>query len=320
MSTNTSKIEAHTGQPFTTTAKPIELPTPDKSAGAEGLVRLHRSAGPEEISRIVERDGACVIDGFLTPEQVKSFNEEVDPALKAHTNAADTDIPEAVRDFQGQNTKRLHGMTLLSKTFRDHVLDDDLLHGISKEMIEKHIGSYWLSTAQMMEIGPGQKAQPLHRDGGGWWPFYQMGLSSLIAYVNFLLALTNTAKENGATRFIPGSHKWPFTEEDQNTGTEDMTLDAELTAGDVLVITDRLVHSGGHNSTKDFYRRVVAISVTTSAYTQEEAHAHFIGLPLVKELSPRAQRFLGFRTQYPRGSPGMVTWNVEEVGKYLGLK
>jgi len=290
-----------------------------KAERPSALVHFSKDADPAEIARIIQRDGGCILQGVVTPEQVNSFNQEVDPIMKDRPKIADASIPDALKAFQGSNTKRIHGLTNISKTFREHILDNDLLHGISEEIIGKNIGSYWLSTAQLMEIGPGQKAQPLHRDGGGWWPFFRMGTASPIAYVNFLIAMTDTTRENGATRFIPGSHNWPFTEDYANTGSVDMTEDVELKAGDVLVITDRLVHGGGENSTKDFLRRVIAFSVTTSAYTPEEAHTLFVDLPLVKTLSPRAQRFLGFRSQYPRGSPGVMTWNVEEIAPYLGL-
>lgn len=92
-------------------------------------------------------------------------------------------------------------------------------------MFKEESGAYWLNTAQVIDIGPGNKAQPLHRDLENNYPFVTMGPSGPEAANNFLIALTDFTEENGATRVIPGSHLWPdFT----NKGTPEMTIPAEI--------------------------------------------------------------------------------------------
>lgn len=44
-----------------------------------------------------------------------------------------------------------------------------------------------------------------------------------------------------------------------------------------------------------------------------------ITLETAKTLSKRAQRFVGFRSQYPRGSPGLRTEDYLELALHLGL-
>lgn len=42
-------------------------------------------------------------------------------------------------------------------------------------------------------------------------------------------------------------------------------------------------------------------------------------MDIVRQLSPRVQRLLGFRSQYPIGSPGLWQVNYSELGDYLKL-
>ena len=60
-----------------------------------------------------------------------------------------------------------------------------------------------MTTAQVIEIGPGNAAQMLHRDLENWFPFIAMGPAGPEVTVNFLIALTDFTEENGATRVIP---------------------------------------------------------------------------------------------------------------------
>jgi hypothetical protein len=59
--------------------------------------------------------------------------------------------------------------------------------------------------------------------------------------------------------------------------------------------------------------------VIPSFPTPAEAHPFIIRLDTVKKLSKRAQRFVGFRSQYPRGLPGLWTKDYIELSMHLGL-
>ncbi|RKK06533.1 hypothetical protein BFJ65_g18730 [Fusarium oxysporum f. sp. cepae] len=282
------------------------------------IKRVPKSTSYETISKIIKDDGAVVINEYMTAQQVRNFNSELDPTIAAMDTCGELNLPEEFKAFQGHQTKRLCNLTTLSRTWREELLDDDFMHGVCDEVLKKNIGDYWMSTAQLIEIGPGNVQQPLHRDAGNWWPFYVMGPAGPTCYLNFLMALTDTTVENGATRFIPGSNKWSYTADWPNTGSDDWTLPVELKAGDVLVIDDRIVHGGGANKTKDFHRRVVSVAITSSVFTQEEANSLVIKPELAKNLPERVKRFLGFRSQYPQGSPGLWSFNTEDIGKVLG--
>lgn len=284
------------------------------------LQRIPRDTPASEVASIFARDGGLIIEGFLTGDQVKSLNAEFDQPLQKLTPAGLLDgVPDEAREFLGVATRRMTDLITFSKTWREEVVNDDVMHAICEEILTKHTGGYWLSAAQVMEIGPGNPKQPLHRDFGNWWPNFDLPPTTPETMLNFLIATTDTTEENGATRAIPGSHKWSYSSEDHNLGSEDLTQACPLKAGDMLLIGGRIVHGGGQNSTKDFYRRVISAVAVANCFTQEEAFALTVDLEMVKKMPVRLQRFLGFRSQYPKGSPGIWTRDTKDIGEYIGL-
>ena len=56
-----------------------------------------------------------------------------------------------------------------------------------------------------------------------------------------------------------------------------------------------------------------------SNLTPEEENPFIISLDTIKELSPRAQRMLGFRSQFPKTSPGLWQSDYSEIADVIGL-
>lgn len=271
------------------------------------------STSIEEILAIVADDGGVIIKQFLTPDQVSRFNAEVEPAMQALSPGTKNDT-EGIADFHGANTKRLTNLVTLSKTFREEIIDHELVKPLADAMFNEESGSYWMTTAQVIEIGPGNKAQPLHRDLENNYPFVGMGPGGPMVMINFLIALTDFTEENGATRVIPGSNHWPDYED---RGTPEMTIPAEMQAGDVLFINGKVAHGGGANRTTDCYRRGVAFALQPGFLTPEEAYPFIVDRELARSLPEHVQRLIGFRSQYPTGSPGLWQVDYTELADYL---
>lgn len=282
-------------------------------------VQSLRSVSPDtplaEILGIVARDGGVIIKNFLTKEQIARFNADVEPALQA-LRPGSTHENEIVQMFHGANTKRLTNLVTLSPTFRNEIIDHDLVHALCDATFLEESGTYWMTTAQVIEIGPGNDAQMLHRDLENWYPFVGLGKNGPEACVNFLIAFTDFTEENGATRVIPGSHLW---DDFEDRGTPEQTVPAVMEAGDALFFSGKTAHGGGANRTADEYRRAVSFAFNVGYLTGEEAYPFLVDLDVVKTLSPRVQRVIGFRSQYPTGSPGLWQVDYSELGDRLGL-
>ncbi|MDX2561848.1 phytanoyl-CoA dioxygenase family protein [Streptomyces sp. TX20-6-3] len=281
----------------------------------QALTSVANDTPTEEILEIVTRDGGVVIKGFLTQEQIVRFNAEIEQPLRALAPGS-THEDEIVAAFHGSNTKRLTNLVTHSATFRSEIIDHPLVHEISDLVFLQESGTYWMTTAQVIEIGPGNKAQMLHRDLENWFPFIGMGPGGPEVTINFLVALTDFTEENGATRVIPGSNHWSDFED---RGTPEQTIPAVMNAGDVLLFSGKTAHGGGANRTGDEYRRGLAFAFNAGFLTGEEAYPFLVDRELAKTLSPRVQRMLGFRSQYPTGSPGLWQVDYADLGDHLGL-
>ncbi|MFI5830021.1 phytanoyl-CoA dioxygenase family protein [Streptomyces sp. NPDC051578] len=282
---------------------------------AQALTSVASDTSAEEILKIVTRDGGVIIKGFLTGEQIARFNAEIEQPLQA-LKPGSTHENDIVAAFHGSNTKRLTNLVTHSATFRSEVIDHPLVHEISDLVFLQESGTYWMTTAQVIEIGPGNKAQMLHRDLENWFPFIGMGPGGPEITINFLVALTDFTEVNGATRVIPGSNHWSDFED---RGTSEQTIPAVMNAGDVLLISGKTAHGGGANRTGDEYRRGLAFTFNAGFLTGEEAYPFLVDRELARTLSPRVQRMLGFRSQYPTGSPGLWQVDYADLGDHLGL-
>ncbi|MFV8167222.1 phytanoyl-CoA dioxygenase family protein [Mycobacterium sp. 134] len=269
----------------------------------------------DEILSIVREDGGVIVKGLLTPDQVARFNAEIDPALH-ELNPGSKHDTAIVAEFHGRNTKRLTNLISRSQTFRREVIDHDLVHALADAVFLEESGTYWMTTAQVIEIGPGNAAQMLHRDLENWFPFVGMGPAGPEVTVNFLIALTDFTEENGATRVIPGSHKW---DDFEDRGTPEQTIPAEMSAGDALFFSGKTAHGGGANRTSDEYRRAVSFALNPGFLVGEEAYPFLVDRELARSLPPRVQSLIGFRSQYPTGSPGLWQVDYSELADYLEL-
>lgn len=288
---------------MTTSTKPQELQS------------VPSNASVEEILEIVARDGGVILKNFLTRDQIDRFNADVEPAMKV-LKPGSTHENEIIQAFHGANTKRLTNLVTLSPTFRDEIIDHDVVHNLCDATFLEESGTYWVTTAQVIEIGPGNDAQMLHRDLENWYPFIGLGKAGPEVILNFLIAFTDFTEQNGATRVIPGSNHW---DDFEDRGTPEDTIPAVMQAGDALFFSGKTVHGGGANKTTDEYRRALAFALNPGFLTGEEAYPFLVDREVAKTLSPRVQRLLGFRSQYPIGSAGLWQVDYAELGDHLGL-
>ncbi len=277
------------------------------------LRSLPTTASIEEILSVFNEDGGLIIKGFLNADEIKSFNADIETAMESLNPGGG--VSEEHDMLLGKNTKRLTNSVERSPTLRQKILDKDLMHQVGDGVFGEK-GTYWLAAAQVIEIGPQNVAQLLHRDLEAWPIFYRMGAEAPDVIVNFIVALTEFTEENGATRIIPGSHKWDFADR----GTPEQTIPVEMDAGDVVIFSGKVVHGGGHNQTNSFYRRGLSIPLLVGYLTPEEAIPMTTSLESARGLPERVQRLIGYRSQRNYES-AVDLWHVQykDVGDSLGL-
>lgn len=276
----------------------------------------------EEILAIMERDGAVVIQNFATSAQVEQMNRDFDkPVMETGPGSKKQGEEfELLKEFHGYQTTRVNNLITHSRVMREEILDMDLFHEIGRLLYEEESGDWWLMAAQLIQIGPGNKAQFIHRDLENYTAFVPMGKNAPRVTTNYMLALTDFTEANGATRVILGSHKWDdFTLSMEDRLDHSKTIPAEMKAGDALLWDGKLLHSGGANVTTNEFRRGVTIPVSPAYFTPEESFAFSVSLDIAKTLSPRVQKAIGFRSVFSKGGNGLWQHNFEELADHLGL-
>jgi ectoine hydroxylase-related dioxygenase (phytanoyl-CoA dioxygenase family) len=281
-----------------------------------GLAHLPFGAPTADVMEIFQRDGGLILDGALTKAEVAQVNADIDVELEAlHCGTIKED--EAAQTFWGRRTKRLTNVVTLSRTWRERLIDRDETCGYVAAVFEGVSDAFWLQSSQAIEIHPGERAQPLHRDMANYPVFFRYGASGPEVVCNMILALCHATEPAGATRVIPGSHAWDFAER----GARQMTVAAELEPGAVLFYSGKLIHGGGANVTPDVKRRVVSSAFNPCFLVPEEAYPFVVPMDEARKMSPRLQQMIGFRSFHQRHPPGGSLWqhNYEELALHLGL-
>ncbi|KUJ18988.1 phytanoyl-CoA dioxygenase family protein [Mollisia scopiformis] len=245
---------------------PIDKPLPT-------LQNIHRDEADKIIQAIIE-DGACIIKSFASVGAVERVNADTHPYLEV-------DKPWK-GDLFPPETRRCTRLIARSATAREWLVDplvtkllsifvDKTTHNYYGETRHTYTSNAILNTGLTMRIGPGGKAQRLHRDDKNFHmehpdqtkTGYKIGTD---VELSFLVPGIATTPENGATLVIPGSHLWDSERipkvEEAGYGIMDV--------GDCFVMLGGFYHAGGHNLTKDQYRPVHDLSFIRGYLRQEE--------------------------------------------------
>jgi len=241
----------------------------------------------------VQEDGAIIIDGLIDSATLTRLRSETDPFMEATENGPD--------DFAGRLTTRTGGLVLRSAGCCDLIQNTVILDLCDKFLLE-YCQRYQLHLTQIIRIRPGQGAQPIHRDRWAWGTH----LAHVEPQLNTIWALTDFTAENGATRVVPGSTKWP----DERTAKDDEITQATMKAGSVLVYTGAVFHSGGENRSENDR---IGLNITYSlGWLRQEENQYLSAPPELAKTLPRAlQELIGYAMgQYalgyysPPGAPG----------------
>lgn len=278
------------------------------------LQQVSRDDGPEAVLAALDADGAVVVRDMVAPQTLQQFRTDMEAHASGHRagTVADSAI---VRKFWGENTKRFTRLAHRSRAFVD-ILTDPLYLDVADRVLLPHASDYWMNTGQMMIIGPGEPAQWLHRDSDNWPTMcspdgFEVTLSCMYAISDF-------TAEMGATRVVPGSHRWA---DYRRRAQEHEICQAVMPAGSGMIYSGRVLHGAGANQTSDQWRFGLHLSYVLGWLTPEEASPLAADWADVGHLPERAQRLLGWRCSAVNDTYAARLWTVdyEDVPVGLGL-
>ena len=259
------------------------------------IEHLQRDATPDEIAAVLERDGCAVLDELVSPDDVAKFTGEIAPYEAANSAGRD--------DFAGHRTKRTGALIARSATARDFVMHPSVLGTVAKVL--GHASGHQLHLTQLISIGPGEPMQTIHRDQWAFdfFPFP----NGYEVQCNTIWAMTDFSAENGATRVIPGSHRYA----DKLKFSEEQTEPAEMKRGSVLFYTGSLYHGGGANRSQHV-RRGLNLTYNLAWLRQEENQYLACPPEIARTLPDALLRLMGYaRGAYALGYVGDLLDPIE---------
>jgi ectoine hydroxylase-related dioxygenase (phytanoyl-CoA dioxygenase family) len=207
-------------------------------------------------------------------------------------------------EFWGEQTKRFTRLAARAPAFAE-LLDHELMHSWAGRALQE---GYWLNTGQAMIVGPGEKAQVLHRDLGLWPMFVELGRNAPECMVSILLALSDFTEEVGATRMVPGSHRW---DSFHTVADPSSTLPAVMAAGSAFLYPGKTIHGAGANRTDRSWRRGLHMSFVLGWLTPEEASPIAVPWDIARGYSERVQRMLGYISPRHRTEAAPLQWLID---------
>ncbi|ORY29769.1 hypothetical protein BCR39DRAFT_588145 [Naematelia encephala] len=219
------------------------------------LVTLPADADFAEIREVIDRDGGIIISNFASEELMDQMNDAIDPYFDAVVASGVMD--EYVRDgvnFFPKNNVHVYGTfgkapevasklleTPVHKQIMDHYLNDEYKFVVGED-IHSHNSGWGLLLTNAMRVSPGSIPQQLHRDQVVHC-VPQTPFSGYATQMGCLIAGSDSTEANGATRVVPGSHKWEW---DRRPKPEE-SVPAAMKKGSALFWLGQTVHGSGQN-------------------------------------------------------------------------
>jgi ectoine hydroxylase-related dioxygenase (phytanoyl-CoA dioxygenase family) len=229
----------------------------------------------------LERDGFCVVPDVLSPGEVAAVRARL-VAVASEEAAAGINA----RRFEGPRNQRVYALTHKGDEFV-FLLEHPLLWGLMSHVLGP---DFLLSSITANIAGPGGQPMALHPDQGYVpppWPPYPL-------VANIMWMLDDFTEENGATRFVPGSHRGAVGgPTDQARAAEAIAVTGR--AGSVLCFDGRVLHQTGANTTADQLRHGVLTYCCKPWIRQQENSCLSVPAALWPVLSEPLRQLVGLK-------------------------
>ncbi|KAL4928916.1 phytanoyl-CoA dioxygenase family protein [Aspergillus undulatus] len=287
-----------------------------------GLQYVSTDTPLEDIYYLIKRDGGVAIRNLITPEILDETYEDIKDRIN--------DDAEWEGAFFPKETKRAPSLIARSPLYTKTQVMNPIFQAVCSHFLTTRSTFWWgdnlkesvskpqITSCVAIEIGPGGKAQPLHRDSY----IHHRKVPEIDEWdderdkerdptVGMFVAGCKVTRANGGTQLIPGSHLWA-TVPDKPPNPADAIV-PELEKGDGLIMLASLFHGGGNNTTTDQYRLVYSTFATRGYLRQEENQYLAVPKEIARQYDRATLEFIGYYISEPAGG-----W-VEELDPYYAL-
>lgn len=264
---------------------------------------MMRTLTPAETQHHLDQlddNGYTVIEDALDEDGLTELRQALASVIDEH------DIGYSATSFEGTRTVRIYNLLALHRAFEQLPVSPTVLP-IMEQVLDPELQ---LSSLSAICPGPGQQAQPIHADTN----MIPLPRPHVPIAMNSMWALSDFTEANGATRIVPGSHRW---DHDPDYDATHDTIAAEMSAGSVLLWHSTLWHGGGTNTTE---RRRDGLACYYCAGWVRQQENQQLGVPWERlaEFDRRLQELCGFSVY--RGIYGHIDNHdpIELLGRERG--
>jgi ectoine hydroxylase-related dioxygenase (phytanoyl-CoA dioxygenase family) len=225
----------------------------------------------------IDADGYTIVEGAIEPDLVDELAHDLERLERVLGT-----VP-AANSFEGHRTVRIYNLLVHGEQYERIPVHEEVL-----PVVEGVLGRGCLvSSLSSISIDPGESAQPIHADD----QLIPLPRPHPALVCNSMWALTDFTEENGATRIVPGSHRWDHAPDYGRP--HEGSMPAEMPKGSVLIWHGSLWHGGGANRSE---RRRVGIAMNYCAGYVRQQENQQMGIPreIARGFSPRLRELVGY--------------------------
>lgn len=221
-------------------------------------------------------EGFTIVEDAIEPALVAALHADL-LRLEDELGA----VPSA-NDFEGHHTVRIYNLLVHGELYEQIPVHPSVLP-IVEGVLDR---GCLVSSLSSIGIDPGETAQPIHADD----QLIPLPKPHPPVVCNTMWALTDFTEANGATRIVPGSHRW---DHDPEYGKPFPSIPAEMAAGSVLIWHGSLWHGGGANRS-DGRRVGIAMNYCAGYVRQQENQQLGIPRDVARRFPDRLRRLVGY--------------------------
>jgi len=226
--------------------------------------------------RQLDELGYLVLPGLMSPALLERLRTRVDELFEQEGALAGSEFK------QEPGARRLANLVNKGRVFEEVILTPEVLDGMAQVLGPK----FKLSSVNLRSADPHSPCdQPLHADSAaivdesGYW------------VCNSVWMLDDFTPENGATRMVPGSHRWGRIPPPEMYEAHPEQQLVTGKAGTVVIMNAHMWHGGTANRT-GAPRRAMHVYYTRWDKPQQQWQKRWLSEDVQERLSPEARKIL----------------------------